>query len=51
MIDDFCLESGYLWINVGKDLLQKCIDIAKSKNAKQILVVCDDHDIEKYKLP
>ncbi len=50
MIDDFCVEFSDLWMNVGKDLLQKCIDIAKSKYAKQVLVVCGDHDIEKYKL-
>lgn len=50
MIDDFCVKTPNLWMTAGKCLLQECIDIGKSKNAKQVLVVCGDHDVEKYKL-
>ena len=37
-------------MTVGEELLQECIKIGKSKGAKQVLVVCGDHDIEKFKL-
>ncbi len=50
MIDDFCVKFEDLWMTVGKELLQECIKIGKSKGAKQVLVVCGNHDIEKYKL-
>lgn len=50
MVDDFCVKFSDLWMTIGKKLLQECTDIAKDKGAKQVLVVCGDHDIEKYKL-
>ena len=50
MIDDFCVQSQDLWMTIGKELLQECIAISKIEGAKQVLVVCGNHDIEKYKL-
>jgi hypothetical protein len=50
MIDDFCVKSPELWIDIGKELLEKCIEIAKNKGAGQVLVVCGDQDILKYQL-
>ncbi len=50
MIDDFCVKSPDLWQTVGRDLVVKCIKIAKEKNAKQVLIVCGDHDLQKSKL-
>ena len=50
MIDDFCVSDENLWMNVGKELLQKCIEEAKVKGAKQALIVCGNHDLLKEKL-
>jgi len=50
MIDDFCVKSDDLWLTVGKELLNECKREAKIMNAKQILVVCGDHDRQKFLL-
>ncbi len=50
MIDDFCVRTPDLWMTIGKELLQECIKIGKSKGTKQVLIVCGNHDAEKYKL-
>lgn len=49
MIDDFCI-SGDLWMNIGKELLDECQKRAKNMGAKQILIVCGDHDMQKFSL-
>ena len=49
MIDDFCI-SGDLWTTTGKELLDECQKRAKNMGAKQILVVCGDHDTQKFSL-
>jgi len=50
MIDDFCVKSDDLWLTIGKELLCGCQREAKIMNAKQILVVCGDHDRQKFLL-
>ncbi len=50
MIDDFCVKSPELWGNIGKKLLEKCIEMGKFAGAEQILVVCGKHDRAKYNL-
>ena len=50
MIDDFCVKSDDLWLTIGKELLNECQREAKIMNAKQILVVCGDHDRQKFLL-
>ena len=50
MIDDFCIKSGDLWMTIGKELLDECQKRAKNIGAKQILVVCGDHDMQKFSL-
>ena len=50
MIDDFCVKSDDLWITIGKELLDECQREAKIMGAKQILVVCGDHDTQKFLL-
>ncbi len=50
MIDDFCVEDSNLWQSTGKELLKEIISLSKGKNAKQILVVCGDHDLQKRNL-
>ena len=50
MIDDFCVQNDDIWLTVGKNLLEKCIESAKEKGAKQILVVCGHHDKNKKEL-
>ncbi len=50
MIDDFCVKSDDLWLTIGKELLKECQREAKIMNAKQILVVCGDHDRQKFLL-
>ena len=50
MIDDFCIKSGDLWMTIGKELLDECQKRAKNMGAKQILVVCGDHDMRKFSL-
>ena len=49
MIDDFCI-SGDLWMTIGKELLDECQKRAKNIGAKQILVVCGNHDMQKFSL-
>ncbi len=49
MIDDFCI-SGDLWMTIGKELLDECQKRAKNMGAKQILIVCGDHDMQKFSL-
>jgi hypothetical protein len=44
MIDDFCVSSADLWETVGTELVNHIIEIAKTKDAAQILVVCGQHD-------
>jgi len=50
MIDDFCVKSDDLWLTIGKELLNECQREAKIMNAEQILVVCGDHDRQKFLL-
>lgn len=50
MIDDFCVKSEDLWMTIGKELLDECQREAKIIGAKQILVVCGDHDMQKFLL-
>lgn len=50
MIDDFCIKSGDLWMTIGKELLDECQKRAKNMGAKQILIVCGDHDMQKFSL-
>jgi hypothetical protein len=50
MIDDFCVKTHNLWNTVGKELLLECIKISKIKEAKQVLVVCGNHDTHKNSL-
>ena len=50
MIDDFCVKSDDLWVTIGKELLNECQREAKIMSAKQILVVCGDHDRQKFLL-
>jgi ribosomal protein S18 acetylase RimI-like enzyme len=50
MIDDFCIKSGDLWMTIGKELLDECQKRAKNMGAKQILVVCGNHDMQKFSL-
>ena len=50
MIDDFCVKSDDLWITIGNKLLDECQREAKIMGAKQILVVCGDHDTQKFLL-
>ena len=50
MIDDFCVKTHNLWISVGKELLEGCIKISKDRGAKQVLVVCGNHDTHKNSL-
>jgi hypothetical protein len=50
MIDDFCVESEDLWMTIGKELLDECQREAKIIGAKQILVVCGNHDTQKFLL-
>ncbi len=47
MIDDFCVAKESLWSSVGGELITEIKKIAKSKNAKQILVVSGSDDEEK----
>lgn len=47
MIDDFCVKSPELWSGVGVELFTEIYDLAKLKNAKQVLALCGDHDLEK----
>jgi hypothetical protein len=47
MIDDFCVKSPELWGSVGVELFTEICALAKLKNAKQVLAVCGDHDLEK----
>jgi N-acetylglutamate synthase-like GNAT family acetyltransferase len=49
MIDDFCI-SGDLWMTIGKELLDECQKRVKNMGAKQILIVCGDHDMQKFSL-
>jgi len=42
MIDDFCVKSSDLWIEVGGKLIEKLKELAIG--AAQILVVCGHHD-------
>ncbi len=44
MIDDFCVREESLWLSIGVELVNEIKKIAKSKNAKQILVVSGSHD-------
>lgn len=50
MIDDFCVKSKNLWMSVGLELLNHAITNSKLKGAKQVLVVCGNHDLEKFQL-
>lgn len=50
MIDDFCIKSEDLWVTIGKELLDECQRKAKNMGAKQTLVVCGDHDMQKFSL-
>ena len=50
MIDDFCVKSDDLWIIIGNELLDECQKKGKIMGAKQILVVCGDHDTQKFLL-
>ncbi|MBU6140727.1 MAG: hypothetical protein KGP29_04115 [Proteobacteria bacterium] len=50
MIDDFCVKSPNLWLSTGLELLNEITSRAKSKGAKQILLVCGNHDLEKSQL-
>jgi len=50
MIDDFCVKSEDLWMTIGKELLDEYQREAKIIGAKQILVVCGDHDTQKFLL-
>ena len=50
MIDDFCVKSEDLWMTIGKELLDECQKEGKIIGAKQILVVCGDHDTQKFLL-
>jgi ribosomal protein S18 acetylase RimI-like enzyme len=55
MIDDFCVKSEDLWMTIGKKLLDECEKKAKNIGAKkkkvqQILIVCGDHDMQKFSL-
>ena len=50
MIDDFCIKSADSWMTIGKELLNECERKAKNMGAKQILVVCGDHDMQKFSL-
>lgn len=44
MIDDFCVSSEQEWHLTGMQLINEIKQIAKTKNAAQILVVCGDND-------
>ena len=50
MIDDFCVKSSDLWLSVGLKLLNEIMSQAKLKGAKQVLVVCGNHDLKKSQL-
>jgi hypothetical protein len=50
MIDDFCVRSADLWMNIGAELLGEIKSESKIKGAKQVLVVCGDFDSAKYQL-
>jgi len=52
MIDDFCVSdinhnNSNPWFDQGQILLDEIIKIAKSREVKQILVVCGNHDKNK----
>lgn len=53
MIDDFCVNYEIFgqdsWSKIGKKLLVEAAKRGKKMGAKQILVVCGDHDLEKQK--
>lgn len=45
----FFVQDPKLWKNIGKNLINEAIKIGKEKyQTGQILVVCGDHDQEKY---
>lgn len=47
MVDDFCLADEDDWDDIGDKLINEISRIAKTRGAKQILVVCGAHDIRK----
>ena len=47
MIDDFCVETESDWRSVGVGLITEIKNLAKAKDAVQILVVCGAHDDRK----
>jgi predicted acetyltransferase len=49
MIDDFCMQSEYLWQSVGAELIAALKASAKIKSASQIIVLCGAHDHQKRK--
>ena len=50
MVDDFCVKSTDSWTTIGKELLEEAISVGKQKGAKQILIVCGNHDKQKQNL-
>lgn len=44
MIDDFCVSTSDLWMDVGIALLNKLKQEAQEKGAVQVIVACGDHD-------
>ncbi|QED23861.1 GNAT family N-acetyltransferase [Candidatus Deianiraea vastatrix] len=50
MIDDFCVKNENLWQTLGREMLNECIKIGKTKGVVQVLVVSGDHDMAKNKL-
>ncbi len=53
MIDDFCINNKIFgqdsWVIIGQKLIDSGIDEARKMDAKQILVVCGNHDLAKRK--
>ena len=48
MIDDFCVEKQELWSSLGGEMIEKIREMAKQKEAVQVLVVCGHHDEPKH---
>lgn len=44
VVDDFCVSSSVEWQEVGGSLIAKLKELAKSKDAEQIVVVAGKHD-------
>lgn len=44
MIDDYCVAEISLWMTVGEQLISEIKELARKKNAVQVLVTCGAHD-------